>query len=204
MIRVKAHLLAASFIAAARNDIRYYLNGVSVEPMEEGCLLVSTDGHRLLVIYDKDGFCTEPEIVSLPALMHAQIKRADAFTIELNKGMAKLKTKQKKDKVESYSLTTPYIVIDANYPDWRKVIPSDKKLVSHDCSVFNPLYVKDLHLISKYTFNGNWPYVKMFSEKKSKTTLCEVSDCALYVLMELNIENSDTFIVPSWARNKQP
>ncbi|MFT6920033.1 MAG: hypothetical protein ACJA2G_002681 [Cognaticolwellia sp.] len=40
-----------------KNDVRYYLNGFHVKPHSEtGIILTATDGHRLVTIYDKDGF----------------------------------------------------------------------------------------------------------------------------------------------------
>ncbi|WP_088211124.1 hypothetical protein [Shewanella sp. Shew256] len=42
---------------AAKNDVRYYLNGFHVKPHpEKGVILTATDGHCLVTIYDEDGF----------------------------------------------------------------------------------------------------------------------------------------------------
>ncbi|MDV5390775.1 beta clamp domain-containing protein [Shewanella xiamenensis] len=42
---------------AAKNDVRYYLNGFHVKPHpEKGVILTATDGHCLVTIHDEDGF----------------------------------------------------------------------------------------------------------------------------------------------------
>ena len=42
---------------AAKQDVRYYLNGFHVKPHpEKGVILTATDGHCLVTIHDEDGF----------------------------------------------------------------------------------------------------------------------------------------------------
>lgn len=46
-------LLRRAHLVIAKNDVRYYLNYVLIEPHPtEGALLISCDGHRMLVIHD--------------------------------------------------------------------------------------------------------------------------------------------------------
>lgn len=73
---VSADLFRRAMMAQSTEETRYYLNGVRVEPCAEGgVLLVATDGHRLLVFRDIDGFIT-----------------GGAATISLSKSMTKALT----------------------------------------------------------------------------------------------------------------
>lgn len=53
---VSADLFRRAMAAVSKEETRYYLNGVFVEPCAEGgVLLVATDGHCLLVFHDEHG-----------------------------------------------------------------------------------------------------------------------------------------------------
>lgn len=64
---VSADLFSRALAAISTEASRYYLNGVNVEPCEQGgVLLISTDGKRMLVLRDPDGYAPNGSgIVSL-------------------------------------------------------------------------------------------------------------------------------------------
>ena len=54
--------LAHPFIA--ENDVRYYLCGVNIRPLEDGtAMVVATDGVRFIIIRDPAGYA-ETEVIS--------------------------------------------------------------------------------------------------------------------------------------------
>ncbi len=60
--RVTALAVKLVFPFIAKNDVRYYLCGVNIRPLEDGAaMLTATDGHRYIVIRDPNGW-TEEEI----------------------------------------------------------------------------------------------------------------------------------------------
>lgn len=64
--------IAAPFMA--KGDIRYYLNGINIRPLEDGSVMVvATDGHRYVVARDQEGYCEREIIVSVSkdGLKHA-------------------------------------------------------------------------------------------------------------------------------------
>lgn len=66
--RVNPLYLAAIACFAAKNDTRYYLNGICITPHhEKGVLLVATDGTLVGAIHDPDGWVAEEIIVSTPS-----------------------------------------------------------------------------------------------------------------------------------------
>lgn len=75
--RVNSIAIKAAFPFIAADDVRYYLMGVNIRPLEDGSVMVAaTDGHRFIVIRDKEGY-VEQEIVAhvcKDAIKHADSK----------------------------------------------------------------------------------------------------------------------------------
>lgn len=75
--RVNSMAIKVAFPFAAKDDIRYYLNGINIRPLDDGsAMLVATDGHRYVVVRDQIGYC-EKEItvrISKDGLKHAGAK----------------------------------------------------------------------------------------------------------------------------------
>jgi hypothetical protein len=74
IVRVSAVAVRLVYPFVARQDVRYYLNGINVRPLEDGStMIVATDGHRYIVVRDPGGYAEEEVIVevSKDALKHA-------------------------------------------------------------------------------------------------------------------------------------
>lgn len=75
------------FPFAAQDDIRYYLNGINIRPLDDetgGVMVCACDGHRLIVLRDPDGYVEEEIIVRVvkDALKHA--KTENTFDVMSN------------------------------------------------------------------------------------------------------------------------
>jgi DNA polymerase III sliding clamp (beta) subunit (PCNA family) len=72
--RISAVAVKLVYPFVAQQDIRFYLNGINIRPLEDGsAMVVATDGHRYIVVRDPHGY-VEKEIivtVSKDALKHA-------------------------------------------------------------------------------------------------------------------------------------
>jgi hypothetical protein len=72
--RVSAIAVKLVYPFIARNDVRHYLNGINIRPLEDGStMVIACSGHRYIVVRDPSGF-TEREIIvsiSKDALKHA-------------------------------------------------------------------------------------------------------------------------------------
>lgn len=56
--------IAAPFMA--KNDIRYYMNGINIRPLKDGgVMLVATSGAHLVVVRDVEGFAERELVVSV-------------------------------------------------------------------------------------------------------------------------------------------
>jgi DNA polymerase III sliding clamp (beta) subunit (PCNA family) len=72
--RISAVAVKLVFPFAATQDIRYYLNGINIRPLDDGTvMIVATNGHRYIVVRDPNGFAEREIIVSInkDALKHA-------------------------------------------------------------------------------------------------------------------------------------
>jgi hypothetical protein len=72
--RISAVAVKIVFPFVAQDDIRFYLNGINIRPLEDGtAMVVATDGHRYVVVRDPNGFVEKEIIVSIEkdAIKHA-------------------------------------------------------------------------------------------------------------------------------------
>ena len=72
--RVNSVAIKAAFPFIAQDDVRYYLCGVNIRPLEDGSIMiVATDGHRFIIIRDPAGYAEDECVVSVSkdAIKHA-------------------------------------------------------------------------------------------------------------------------------------
>lgn len=80
MIQFQAKYLPALTAFMAKNDIRYYLNGIHIHPHADGgAVLVATDGCRLLAIRDIEAHCDEEIIFKIAPGLARLCKRKNAI-----------------------------------------------------------------------------------------------------------------------------
>lgn len=121
-------------------DMRYYLNGVLVEPYNGGCLLIATNGHIIAVIESKEARCDRSRILALSNEPFLTAIRGDC-TPRIDDDGDELPNEDENfdgalwiDNAEARAVVvdesgverfvlpgTPFI--EGKYPDWRKVVP---------------------------------------------------------------------------------
>ena len=135
-IRVNAELFRLAYGAVSKEETRYYLNGVYVEPHpERGALIVATDGHRMVCIHDPDAACDESAIVQLPPYARTMCPSKKSG-LGIDKRVLDVDVKAKTATIynekmdgkgvvsKTVALVTAHgVVIDGTFPDWRKVTP---------------------------------------------------------------------------------
>ncbi|GEM_PF-1349106 len=159
LARVNPKYFAAIELYAAKNDVRYYLNGVRIEPHPQlGAVIVATNGHRLAAIHDPDGWCEEPIIVGdIPRSLVAACKaKGNELTFTAPKQLWVSKTsavvmgcddtEPPQDPFNPMALhATRITLIDAKYPDWRRVAPTKRANTPGRFPSMNPKYLAELH-----------------------------------------------------------
>lgn len=71
--RINAVAVKLVYPFVAQQDIRFYLNGINIRPLDDGSVMVvATDGHRYIVVRDPNGYAENEIIVgvSKDALKH--------------------------------------------------------------------------------------------------------------------------------------
>lgn len=110
----------APFIA--KQDVRYYLNGLCITPHEkEGALLVATNGHVLGIAYDREAIVQKEIIVKITAdtIKHSRGtgRGSDRF-VEIHDRLMIVDECANEIHVQAGDP-----IIDGRYPDWRRVVP---------------------------------------------------------------------------------
>jgi len=118
-VSIPAGMLRAALMHAAKRDVRYYLNGVYVEPARQR--VTATDGHRMYVGRFSDagadgpGFIIPRDALELALKAHkaAHGRDADTAALHIVADGAALKL----------GATVSATAIDARFPDVERVIP---------------------------------------------------------------------------------
>lgn len=134
LARVTPRIFAAIDNFAAKNDIRYYLNGICIQRNPAGgIVVVATDGHVFGAIDDPDGWIADGHnelIVARPTKrMVSAIKGKQKILIPVDrllimKNCQVLACGQDVPPFDPMSFFSDVSeIIDAKFPDWRRVIP---------------------------------------------------------------------------------
>lgn len=185
-IDVAARMVNAALVCVSTEETRYYLNGVHVEPHPGGgALLVATDGHRMLVIHDREGVCRQPAII--------------ADCPDLRKALSRVKDEDKRltvDRagalvVDGLYQATENTLIDGSFPAWKMVLRPlfaalRKKSITP--AIFNARYLADFAKVSeRLKGRDSYPSVRVVSPTDHDAALIRFSgaDYAFGALMPM-------------------
>lgn len=143
---VNADLFRAAAVVIGKEETRYYLNGVCIEPhLAGGVTLTATDGHRLFTAFDKEGHASRTYIVKLDA---AALKACKASRKETHPRRVVLSGDDNQpvsitgnDDTNVYLLAVNWEIKDAQFPDWRRVIPRHSPGDKPVADWYNPDYL---------------------------------------------------------------
>ncbi len=121
-------LIESVQFSMAQQDVRYYLNGMSLETSENQIRSVATDGHRLamsLVDYDDDSLA--PKQVIIPRKGVQEISRL----IDDSDNKVKVQLGANHIRIFSNAFIFTSKLVDGRFPDYNRVVPknTDKDLV---------------------------------------------------------------------------
>jgi hypothetical protein len=145
-VQFTAEALAPLALFVAKSDIRYYLCGLSVikHPTDQGVLIQATNGAAIAFWHDKNGFVDEPRIFEItPALVNAA-KKAGKGLLAANTNITLLDGRlclvvldQDGEVQKELHIQAGSPVIDAKYPDTRKLFPENSNLISGIAPLIN-------------------------------------------------------------------
>ena len=133
-MKLDYNLLKAAALVAPKNDMRYYLNGVRIEPVDDGICIVATDGNVLFAAFQEtDDVLSAP--VTIPTELVQSETKGAATREQVNLGLH-LVQRIPKDNAQPYTFNGYHFTpVEGKFPDWRRVLPAE---TSGDAAIFNP------------------------------------------------------------------
>jgi DNA polymerase-3 subunit beta len=190
-MEINIRLLKAANLAASKEQVRYYLQGVAVQADARGSYLVATDGHRLLA-FRQSAAAHENDAISIiiPSDIIAGVK--------LNKHIETAELSQDSDKAWRLDYCGTSIIfapIDGTFPEWRRIVP---ETTNGKPAQFNPAYVGDMAKVMKalgasicgIAYNGEGPALITFGDGVD----------GFGVLMPMRVKADIPTGKPFWAR----
>lgn len=116
------HLIDSTNFSMAQQDVRYYLNGMSLETEDNIIRTVATDGHRLALCrmsYDAATLPSRQVIIPRKGVM--EITRL----IESDDKLVKIQLGSNHIRVFSTDFIFTSKLVDGRFPDYRRVLPKD-------------------------------------------------------------------------------
>lgn len=197
-ITIEHSIIKALLICAAKQDLRYYLQGVCVDARANGDVtLVTTDGHRMLaypVAVDAiESLAPGQYIIPREALEAVKPAKAGRTTLPIT---IEIDVAHGRDNKITGATSTVTPLIDGKFPDWRRVMPAS---VSNELAQYNCDYVGDFGRIAQL-MGAKHPMVCINHNGASPAVITGLAP-ALGVLMPLRCDDDDRFTgLPIWAR----
>lgn len=111
---IDARQIKAAMTMQAKNDIRYYLNGILIG----GCKVVATDGHRLIAV-DSPEADFESKIFTIKGRLSKKAMRCEFVFIGDDYGVV-----MSKDGLDNdIDAVVKFSVVDGKFPDYKRAIP---------------------------------------------------------------------------------
>ncbi|MEX5367425.1 DNA polymerase III subunit beta [Acinetobacter haemolyticus] len=139
-------VLKAALICAAKNDVRFYLNGVAIDRGN----VVSTDGHRLFYT-EIDNINPEMQQVIIPREAIEYLSKKATGIKDLKKlVIVTLNGAEGKLAIQGTDIIERFRAIDGKFPEWKRIIPkADGSEYEGDYPTFNWQYLVDFQKIAK-------------------------------------------------------
>jgi DNA polymerase-3 subunit beta len=116
-------MIQETIFAVSDDETRYFMNGVFFEKTEDKFIMVATDGRRLSYINKTAGAEVKdfPGIIVPPKIFNILMKRAG------DEGMVSVSITDKTIFIQFGSYKLSSVLIEGQFPNYRKVIPEDQK-----------------------------------------------------------------------------
>ena len=220
-ITLNADVLKALLIAAAKNDVRYYLNGLCFDFSGTAPVIVATDGHRLVVKRLDNDDC-EGDLQRWKT--YREVGRAGQFIVnrdvlesvkpmKVGRSALPLQVTFSKEPdvmrdgvntvgmitVEVKGMTTATTrLIDGTYPDWRRVLPTVQDPLP---TQYNGHYLADFDKIYALLIGKSKASAHVY-HNGNNAAYVDLGDHALGVIMPLRSDKETTYWVPGWVSDK--
>lgn len=190
----------------ANQDVRYYLNGILIEPAERGAFLVATEGHAMAVVHSETAFADKQRILDIPddmARACRELKSASLVSkiiIEHEKARATVS-----DQTGEHYIKPGNAFIDGKYPEWRRVIPTVENLRPGLHSAINSMYLAKLkRALPKHMTHYGFQFWHDVREPKERAAVARspVMPEMIIVIMPMRLEKENVW--PDWMPHEPP
>jgi hypothetical protein len=199
----------------ADQDVRYYLNGVCVEPADGGgAVIVATNGHMLAAMRSPDTLVTERVIVNVTPAFASAVKKASRSELSFIRAATKTSALEVVNSVpgngrnrgEDIAFVKPGLpFIDGKFPEWRKIIPSDDKIGKGLPSSYNADYLRRaLDAICegpKQHYHHLIQFYHAVADKSHHSTAIIRMNGQDFVCLVMPVHADNTEAMPGWARS---
>ncbi len=205
-IKCNAALFRLATLCQDKSAARFYLNGVYIEPHpKKGVILTSTDGHRLVSIYDEDGTADESAIIALSPNALKECKPVKTGKRYVHVESRNAHVREERDGLTGFvtCAISDGCRVDGTFPDWRHIVPTIKFTAKSRPGHFNGTLLAAFGEIaaglSKEKRKGDAPVVRILSDDPSSAALILFGndDRAFGVLMPRRGEK-ESETVPAW------
>jgi DNA polymerase-3 subunit beta len=199
LVLIEPKFLKAVAMIAARRDIRYYLNGVLVEILESEVRLVSTDGHKLLIIRKDQAYAELGRfIVPHEVLSLIRPKPKSQEQVQFRYGATA------SDKVTMLfgGLEIGFRPIDGVFPDYSRIV-DDARKPSGELGHFNPDYLADFARAASAAYGQSTTQrVQIWPNGRKPTPVTYGREKAFFGLLMPMHGLEEHFTFPEWLPEK--
>lgn len=191
-----AHLKAV-LLFAAKQDVRYYLNGICIETGADGARLIATDGHRMILLRvpqkDEEGSAIGLEvrqfIVPRTAIETALRAFGKQSHIEITYAAPH-------DAAASSGTIAglTYTAIDGKFPEYNRIVPAT---CTGEAAQFNALYIADMAKARAQLGAGSHSDIVYIAHNGNAAALVHLTEDAFAILMPVRADGVE-MSPPEW------
>jgi len=149
----RSAFIAAASVIQAKDDVRYYLNGVLIEKGRDNKpIIVATDGHRMVAALDENGLFpdtpNEPEVTSVIVNFSPETLRAAKLVKNLDIPLQiDVQAPLEVNTTIGDMTINGSVTIDGTFPEWRRVA---KDTDGKSAGWYNAAYVADFEKVARF------------------------------------------------------
>jgi hypothetical protein len=182
---IEISTIKALMLFAGKKDMRFYLNSLHIEQSAIGTFAVASNGHAI-AIARIDSEAHEPASITIDRQYIDGLKSSYAVSFEhIDGGMVKL-------GVVGTSLTVP--VLDAKYPDWRRVVSAKQ---TGERAYFHPDYAAMVDKAGQTIRKSKVPYI--IQQNGNSVGYCNLYDVVHAYVMPLRAYHEGVIDSPLFA-----
>ena len=182
---IEISTIKALLLFAAKKDIRLSFNGLHIEQSANGTFAVASNGHAI-AIARIDSEAHEPASITIDRQYIDGLKSNYAVSFEqVDSGTVKL-------GVVGTSLTVP--VLDAKYPDWRRVVSAKQ---TGERAYFHPDYAAMVDKAGQTIRKSKVPYI--IQQNGNSVGYCNLYDVVHAYVMPMRAYYEEVVSSPVFA-----